>query len=67
MSKNFNARYFFSVCTRMMQYIPLCCAWHFISNGIIFVAFEKKSKEMLTTCTNVVVHLCGDVTFAHVT
>ena len=40
---------------------PLCCAWHFL------VAFEKKSKEMFTTRTNVVVHPCGDVTFAHVT
>ena len=32
-----------------------------------FCWFEKKSKEILTTRTNVVVHPCGDVTFAHVT
>ena len=66
MSTILNARNFGSICTRMMQYIPLCCAWHFLENDIIFVAFEKKSKEMLTTRINVVVHPCGDVTFVHV-
>ena len=60
-------RNFCSVCTRTMQYIPLCCTWHFLYNDMIFVAFEKKSKKMLITCTSVVVHPCGDVTFAHVT
>ena len=63
MSKILNARNFCSVCTTMMQYIFHCAALG-ILNGITFVAFQKQSKEMLTTRTNVVVHPCGDVTFA---
>ena len=46
-----------------------CNIFHCAALGIFFkmINFWCKSKEMLTTRTNVVVHPCGDVMFAHVT
>ena len=53
MAKILSGRNFCSVCTGMVQYVALCYAWHFLLNDIIFVAFEKKSKEIVATHTNV--------------